>query len=307
VRPLAVVMANLSGKAPQNSDIAQRQRVGIGLFGRRIAASLIALARWPQAGMSRLLDGGYHPDAYASSLDSNAGIDLENLSVAYGERLAVEDLTGSFTPGSLTAVVGPNGAGKSSLLKAMAGILPPRTGRISCAAIATNQLSYLPQQSDLNRDFPITVAELVALGGWRSFGAFRRPPQHLAGRMAEAITATGLEGFAHRRVSDLSVGELQRALFARLLLQDANVILLDEPFAAVDARTTDDLLQLISRCHQGGRTVIAVLHDLDQVRDHFPSALLLARSCIAWSETSAVLTKDNLGRARKALEQSNKV
>jgi len=300
-------MANLSGKAPQDSDIALRERVGISLFGRRIASSLIALARRPQAGMSRLLDGGYHPDAYASSLTpSNAGIDLENLSVAYGERLAVEHLTGSFAPGSLTAVVGPNGAGKSSLLRAMAGILPPRTGRISCAATATNQLAYLPQQSDLNRDFPITVSELVALGGWRSFGAFRRPPQHLTGRMAEAIAATGLEGFAHRRVADLSVGELQRALFARLLLQDANVILLDEPFAAVDARTTDDLLGLIKRCHQGGRTVITVLHDLDQVRDHFPSALLLARSCIAWGETSAVLTNDNFGRARESLERSNK-
>src|SRR6516162_11244614 len=137
-------MANLSGKAPQNSDIAQRQRVGIGLFGRRIAASLIALARRPQAGMSRLLDGGYHPDAYASSLDSNAGIDLENLSVGYGERLAVEDLTGSFTPGSLTAVVGPNGAGKSSLLKAMAGLQPLCRGDITYSQPIRGRLAYLP-------------------------------------------------------------------------------------------------------------------------------------------------------------------
>jgi zinc/manganese transport system ATP-binding protein len=307
VRPLAVVMANLSSKAPQNADIVQRQRVGIGLFGRRIALSLLALSRQPRARMSRLLDGGYHPGAYsASRVHGNAGIDIENLWVAYGERLAVEGLTGSFASGSLTAVVGPNGAGKSTLLRAMAGILPPRTGKISCPAAAANLLAYLPQQSELNRDFPITVGELVTLGGWRSFGAFRRPPQHVADRMAETITATGLEGFTHRRVADLSVGELQRALFARLLLQDANVILLDEPFAAVDERTTEDLLQLVKRCHQGGRTIIAVLHDLDQVRDHFPSTLLLARSCIAWGETSAVLTKDNLGQARKSLERSNK-
>jgi len=307
VRPLAVVMANLSSKARQNANIAQHQRVGINLFGRRIASSLIALARQPQVRISRLLDGGYHPDAYSTSLvHSDAAIDLENLSVAYGERLAVEDLTGRFAPGSLTAIVGPNGAGKSTLLRAMAGILPPRTGRISCAAAAANLLAYLPQQSELNRDFPITVGELVTLGGWRSFGAFRRPPHPLADRVAEAISATGLEGFKHRRIAELSVGELQRALFARLLLQDANVILLDEPFAAVDERTTEDLLQLIMRCHHGGRTVIAVLHDLNQVRDHFPSALLLARSCIAWGETSAVLTKDNLGQARNALERSNK-
>ena len=300
-------MANLSSEARQNADTAQHQRVGIGLFGRRIALSLIALARQPQVRISRLLDGGYHPDAYSTSLvHDDAGIDIENLSVAYGERLAVEELTGRFAPGSLTAIVGPNGAGKSTLLRAMAGILPLRTGRISCAAAAVNLLAYLPQQSELNRDFPITVGELVTLGGWRSFGAFRRPPQHVAGRMAEAITATGLEGYTHRRAADLSVGELQRALFARLLLQDANVILLDEPFAAVDERTTEDLLKLVKRCHQGGQTVIAVLHDLDQVRDHFPSTLLLARSCIAWGETSAVLTRDNLGQARKSLVRSNK-
>jgi zinc/manganese transport system ATP-binding protein len=298
-------MANLSNNTPQNADIAQPQRVGISVVGRRIASSLIALTRQPQAGMSRLFDGGYHPDA-ASLEHSDAAIAIENLSVAYGQRLAVEGLTGSFAAGSLTAIVGPNGAGKSTLLRAMAGILPPRTGRISCPAAAANLLAYLPQQSELNRDFPITVGELVTLGAWRSFGAFRRPPQHLAGRMAEAITATGLEGFMQRRVADLSVGELQRALFARLLLQAANVILLDEPFAAVDERTTEDLLQLVKHCHQSGRTVIAVLHDLDQVRDHFPSALLLARSCIAWGETSAVLTKDNLGRARKSLERLNR-
>jgi zinc/manganese transport system ATP-binding protein len=307
VRPLAVVMANLSSKARQNADAAQHQRVGIGLFGRRIASSLIALARQPQVWISRLLDGGYRPDAYSTSLvPSDAGIYIENLSVAYGERLAVEDLTGRFAPGSLTAIVGPNGAGKSTLLKALAGILPPRTGKVSCAAATANLLAYLPQQSELNRDFPITVGELVTLGGWRSFGAFRRPPHPLADRVAEAISVTGLDGFTHRGIAELSVGELQRALFARLLLQDANVILLDEPFAAVDHRTTEDLLQLIERCHQDGRTVVAVLHDLDQVRDHFPTALLLARSCIAWGETSAVLTKDNLGRARNALERSNK-
>ena len=304
---LAVVMANLPSKAPQNADVAEPERVGIGLFGRRIASSLMALTRQPHARMSRLLDGGYHPDAYsASPAQSNAGVDVENLSVAYGERLAVERLSGSFAPGSLTAVVGPNGAGKSSLLRAIAGIVPLRAGRVSCPASAANLLAYLPQQSELNKDFPITVGELVTLGGWRSFGAFRRPPPHLADRMAEAITATGLDGFARRRVADLSVGELQRALFARLLLQDANVILLDEPFAAVDEQTTDDLLKLTKRCHQGGRTVVAVLHDLDQVRAHFPRALLLARSCIAWGETSAVLTKDNLDQARQSLDRSNR-
>jgi zinc/manganese transport system ATP-binding protein len=105
-----------------------------------------------------------------------------------------------------------------------------------------------------------------------------------------------------RPIENLSVGEFQRALFARLLLQDAPLILLDEPFVALDERTTDDLLRLVVYWHQSGRTVIAVLHDFDQVRQHFPTALLLARSCIAWGDTAAVLSAENLNRARKTMQ-----
>jgi len=306
---LAVAMVNVSSKAQQSADVAQRRRPGIGSFGRRVASSLIALTRQPLGQISRLLDGGYHPDA-GSALAARhdaAVIAVENLSVAYGDRLAVESLTGTFAPAGLTAVVGPNGAGKSSLLKAIAGILPPRTGRITCAASAANLVAYLPQQAELDRDFPITVAELVTLGGWRSFGAFLRPPNVMIERMKEATVAAGLDGFTQRPIAELSVGEFQRALFARLLLQDASVILLDEPFAAIDERTTEDLLQLVKRWCDEGRTVIAVLHDLDQVRAHFPSALLLARRCIAWGDTAAILTKDNLVRARKALERPDRI
>jgi zinc/manganese transport system ATP-binding protein len=215
----------------------------------------------------------------------------------------LSNLTGQFAAGSLTAVVGPNGAGKSSLIKALAGILPPRTGEIRSTAAVGEHFAYLPQQSELDRDFPITVGELVALGGWRSFGAFRRPPDTLTVRVADAMAASGLDGFGARRIADLSAGEFQRALFARLLVQDAAVVLLDEPFTAVDERTTDDLLQLVRRWHREGRTVIAALHDFDQVREHFPTTLLLARSCIGWGDTAAVLTTDNLMRARKMLQE----
>ena len=117
-------------------------------------------------------------------------------------------------------------------------------------------------------------------------------------RVAEAAAGAGLEGLLDRLVESLSVGEFQRALFGRLLLQDAPVILLDEPFAAVDERTTEDLLRVVLQWHEAGRTVIAVLHDLDQVRAHFPTALLLARSCIGWGDTASVVTEENLARAR---------
>ncbi|MGY4345340.1 zinc/manganese transport system ATP-binding protein [Bradyrhizobium sp. GM7.3] len=229
------------------------------------------------------------------------GISVRNLSVRYGDRYALESLTGEFGPASLTAVVGPNGAGKSSLLKALAGILRPAIGQVTCAAAEWHRLAYLPQRDELDRGFPITVAELVALGDWRDFGALRKPPRRLAASVYEAIAAVGLSSLADQQISELSVGHFQRALFARLLLQDADVILLDEPFASLDENTTQDLLPILQRWRTEGRTVVAVLHDLDQVRRYFPSTLLLARSPIAWGETSVSLSVDNLARAKQAL------
>lgn len=289
-------------------NVSGRARVVIGPLGRRLAAALIDLGAQPRATFARYLDGGYHPDAITAiaSEPGDAGIEVKELSVGYGERMALEGVTGRFAPSSLTAIIGPNGAGKSTLLKSIAGILKPQAGDVKCPALAAHRLAYLPQQAELNREFPITVGELVALGGWRGFGAFRRPPEELPGRIAEAAAAAGVGGLMERPIADLSAGEFQRALFARLLLQDAAVILLDEPFAAVDERTTEDLLTLVARWHREGRTVVAVLHDLDQVRDHFPCALLLARSCIDWGDTGTVLTKDNLARARQVLEASSK-
>jgi zinc/manganese transport system ATP-binding protein len=243
-----------------------------------------------------------------STLDfpETMGVDLKDVSVAYGARLAVTGITGRFAPASLTAVVGPNGAGKSSLLKAIAGILPLRSGTIRSTAGNKCDVAYLPQQVDIERTFPISVGELVALGAWRIFGAFRRPPDAVFDRVAEAAASAGLEGLLDRPVESLSVGEFQRALFGRLLLQDAPVILLDEPFAALDDHTTEDLLRVVLHWHQAGRTVIAVLHDLDQVRAHFPTALLLARSCIGWGDTASVVTEENLVRARNTVRGRTK-
>ena len=250
------------------------------------------------------LDSGYRPRTSAApGRRETAGIELDNVSAGYSGRSAIAGVTGKFAPASLTAVVGPNGAGKSSLLKAIAGTLPLQFGSIRCAARATGDFAFMPQQAELDRDFPIDVGDFIALGAWRSFGAYRRPPDSLLDRVAGAAVSAGLEGYLERAIEGLSVGEFQRALFARLLLQDAAVILLDEPFAAVDERTTADLLRLVQRWHEEGRTVIAVLHDLDQVRESFPATLLLARSCVGWGDTASVLTADNFSRARKAMQE----
>jgi zinc/manganese transport system ATP-binding protein len=212
---------------------------------------------------------------------------LQNVTMRYGRRLALDGISGEFVPGSLTAVVGPNGAGKTTLLAAIAG-----TVRLAGGAVdrpVPERLAYLPQLAAVDPDFPLTVAELIALGGWRKFGVFRGAGSAVRSQAAAAAATVGLTGLLGRRIGELSVGELQRAVFARLILQDAAVLLLDEPFAAVDAPTTSVLLDQVARWHHEGRTVIAVLHDLDLVRAHFPATLVLAQRCVAWGATEVAL------------------
>jgi zinc/manganese transport system ATP-binding protein len=218
---------------------------------------------------------------------ADGGITLTGVTVRYGRLTALEAVSGQFASGSLTAIVGANGAGKSTLLAAIDGTVRLAAGAVDCAG--RDRMAYLPQRASIDRDYPLTVAELIALGGWREFGAFRAPNAALRARVAAAAATVGLPERLDRRIGALSVGELQRALFARLILQDAATILLDEPFAAVDAQTVSVLLDQVAQWHDEGRTVIAVLHDLDLVRARFPATVVLARRCLAWGATEAAL------------------
>ncbi len=229
-------------------------------------------------------------------------IELDDLTLGYDRHPAVHHLSGSFAPGSLTAVVGPNGGGKSTLLKGMMGLLRPLGGRVRLHGFDRRAIAYLPQQAEIDADFPISVLDTVLLGHWHRAGAFHRFDAAMHAAAAAALAAVGLEGFEARALGSLSAGQRQRALFARMLTADSPVILLDEPFTAIDSRTTADLLALVLRWHGEGRTVIAVLHDHDQVRRHFPAALLLARDAIAWGGTATVMTEANLGRMRSMSE-----
>lgn len=231
----------------------------------------------------------------------SAAISLENLTVSYRRHPALHHINGHFARGSLTAVVGPNGAGKSTLLKSILGLLPCNEGRVVAHA-DVRRIAYLPQQAEVDRSFPISVMDCVLLGYWQQKGNWGGIDAGMTARAQRALAAVGLDGFASRSISSLSVGQFQRVLFARILLQDAEVILLDEPFNAVDARTTSDLLRIIQAWHREQRTVIAVLHDYDQVRRTFPQSLLLARNVVAWGETSDVLCEENLLRARAMAE-----
>lgn len=227
-------------------------------------------------------------------------IRLHDLTLGYDRHPAVHHLTGEIALGSLTAIVGPNGAGKSTLLKGIAGALAPLGGGLTLSK--GKRLAYLPQSADLDRSFPIHVYDLVAMGLWGSAGIFGGIGFGAKAKVEAAIAAVGLIGFERRPIGALSGGQMQRALFARLLLQDADIILLDEPFTAIDARTTADLLSLVQRWHGEARTVVAVLHDIETVRRAFPQTLLLARESVAWGDTAQVLTAENLLKARRMVE-----
>ncbi len=226
-------------------------------------------------------------------------IELHDLTLGYDRHPAVHHLDAVFPSGSLTAIVGPNGAGKSTLMKGIVGALRPLEGRI---AVSKSRIAYLPQAAEIDRSFPVSVRDLVAMGLWAEIGAFGRIRPAHADRIAAALAAVGLTGFDRRPIGALSGGQMQRVLFARLLLQEAEVILLDEPFTAIDAKTAADLMALVQRWHGEGRTVVAVLHDLDTVRAKFPDTLMIAREMVAHGPTAQVLTPANLLRARQMCE-----
>ena len=233
---------------------------------------------------------------------AEAALDFVDLTLGYDRHPAIHHLNARIERGSLTAIVGPNGAGKTTLMRGIVGNLQPLAGSIDLGDCAQNRLAYLPQQSDVDRSFPLGVFDLVSMGLWQEVGAFSAMDRNDSRRTAQALAAVGLTGFDRRPIGSLSGGQLQRALFARLLLQDASVILLDEPFTAVDSKTASDLLGVVRRWHGEQRTVLAVLHDLDTVREHFPSTMLLSRRLVDLGPTAQVLTAENLLRARQLNE-----
>ena len=206
-----------------------------------------------------------------------AAISFHNLTLGYDRHPAVHHITGEVPQGDLLAIVGPNGAGKSTLLKAIIGELKPLGGSFDLDGLTKSDIAYLPQQIDTDRRFPISVFDCVAMGLWREIGAWRGLDGTRNDAVARALAKVGLQDLGNRPVGALSGGQFQRVLFARLLLQNAPLILLDEPFRAVDNKTVDDLIELIRSWYAEGRTVLAALHDIEQVSAHFPSTLLLAR------------------------------
>jgi zinc/manganese transport system ATP-binding protein len=231
-----------------------------------------------------------------------AQLQFRDVTLGYDRHPAVHHLDGEVGSGALLAIVGPNGAGKSTLFRGIVGILRPLAGSIATGDLDVHDIAYLPQTVDIDRSFPISVFDFVGTGLWRSIGFFGGMGKEARDKIAHALASVGLNGFENRTIGTLSGGQMQRMLFARVLLQDARLIVLDEPFNAIDARTSADLLALVRRWHAEKRTVLAALHDMDLVRANFPETLLLARGKVAWGATAEVLTADNLLEARRMCE-----
>ncbi|MGA2057262.1 MAG: ABC transporter ATP-binding protein [Bradyrhizobium sp.] len=231
-----------------------------------------------------------------------AQLQFRDVTLGYDRHPAVHHLSGEVGAGALLAVVGPNGAGKSTLFRGLVGILKPLAGTILTGGIDARDIAYLPQTADIDRSFPISVFDFVGTGLWRQTGFFGGIGKEARAGIAQALAAVGLSGFENRGIGTLSGGQMQRVLFARVLLQDARLIVLDEPFNAIDTKTSADLLALVQQWHAEGRTVLAALHDMDLVRAHFPETLLLARGKVAWGATAEVLTTENLAEARRMCE-----
>lgn len=207
------------------------------------------------------------------------------MTVQYGPLKALQDVSGQFGAGSLTAIAGPNGAGKSTLLKVIAGRLRPRQGRVFIAPDVRGRMGYLPQSNAIQKEFPLNVMQAASTGLWPEIGNDKAITKERQEKTRRALADVGLDGLESRQIGELSGGQFQRLLFARLLLQDPQLFLLDEPFAAVDAETTARLIGLLLDWHRKGRTIICVLHDLLLIHKYFPESFVLAGKCMGKGHT----------------------
>lgn len=219
----------------------------------------------------------------------------EQVTLARDDKPILQNLSFQIPQGSLTALVGPNGGGKSTLMEALVAHEKPMAGFVQM----THQLSasYLPQRCQMNRSFPLSVKDVVATGLWGKIGLLSPFLRKQRQAVKEALRVVGMPAFALAPISDLSGGQFQRVLFARLLVQGGDILLLDEPFTAIDSATTDMLLEVVQAWHKQGKTILVTLHDIDLVRKFFPYTLLLARNFFRWGKTDHVLTDENLALA----------
>ncbi|MBX3096585.1 MAG: metal ABC transporter ATP-binding protein [Fimbriimonadaceae bacterium] len=228
-------------------------------------------------------------------------LSVRDLTVVYGDQPALWDVDLDLAPGTLTAIVGPNGAGKSTLLKASLGLIPRVAGTVSFFGrplnAVRNEVAYVPQRANVDWDFPASVHDVALMGTFARLGWFRRPGAAERQRAIDALERVGMADLARRQIGELSGGQQQRVFLARALAQDAQLILLDEPLAGVDAPTETTVMSVLRELVQAGRTVAAVHHDLETAPEYFEDTVLLNVQIRNVGKTREVLTSENVKAA----------
>ena len=227
-------------------------------------------------------------------------IRIENLSVSYKETLALKDISLVLQGPTITGIIGPNGAGKSTLLKGMLGIIPHEGHAFiedKEMKKSLKKVAYVEQKIHIDYNFPIKVKECVSLGLYPSIPLFHTLKAKHWEKVAEALEIVGLSDYAERQISQLSGGQFQRVLIARCLVQDADYILLDEPFVGIDSVSEEIIMNTLRELKKAGKTVLIVHHDLGKVAHYFDQVLLLNKELIAFGPTKETFTQANLKQA----------
>jgi ABC-type Mn2+/Zn2+ transport system ATPase subunit len=230
-----------------------------------------------------------------------AALRVEKVSVAYGQRRALEDVSFSVPRGAMLGVVGPNGGGKSTLIKAMLGIVPV-DGKVELLGHGVSRASrklvgYVPQREEVNWNFPLSALDVVLMGRVPSLGLLRRHGERDRRLAREALETVGMDHHARTRIRELSGGQQQRVFLARALAQEAEILLLDEPVSGVDAPSQHEIFDLLHRLQAAGKTIVVTTHDLSCVAERFDLALLLNRRVVALGRPEEVFTKELLNEA----------
>ena len=223
-------------------------------------------------------------------------IEIRNLTVAYGENIALENLNLDVETGSLMALVGPNGAGKSTLIKTILKFLKQITGEIK---INAKTLAYVPQRNSVDWDFPTTLFDVVEMGCYGRVGLFKRVSKEEKQKVLKAIEQVGMLDFKDRQISELSGGQQQRAFIARALVQEADIYLMDEPFQGVDSTTEKSIVDILKKLKSEGKPLIVVHHDLQTVPTYFETVTFINKNVIASGKIKEVFTQENIDMAYK--------
>lgn len=232
---------------------------------------------------------------------SESPLAVRGLTVSYGQKPAIFSIDMTIVRGQMTAIIGPNGAGKSTLLKASLGILPSLAGTAtvfgSPVSQARDRIAYVPQRASVDWDFPARVIDVVVMGLYRQIGLLGRLRRTHIATAQQCLARVGMEDFATRQIGQLSGGQQQRVFLARALAQDADLYLLDEPFAGVDAATEKAIVGVLKSLRDAGKTVVAVHHDLATVRSYFDRVFLINTRKVAEGPVEMAFTTDALQQA----------